>query len=134
MTYLTPDQYSVMRATFEAHMPDLCTIRRRTNTLDNAGQPIASWSDDYTSVPCGFETSPFKFRAREIVAGGEGTSEILVRARMADDYYDLVDQEDRIVLTKRHGRTLATPEVYEIQGFEELGAAGMILNLKRVTP
>jgi hypothetical protein len=113
-------------------MLDRCTISTRDNTLDDAGQPIAGWTSLATDVPCGFEFSPFKFRSREIVAGGEGTSEILVRARLPMSYYDSVDQEDRLILTARFGDTYTTPETYEIQGFLERGPAGLIANLKRV--
>ena len=68
------------------------------------------------------------------MAGGEGTSEILVRARIPMSYYDSIDQEDRLILTYRHGTTYATPETYEIQGFVERGVAGLVVNLKRVEP
>ena len=131
---LTDSQRDVMRDYYDGLMPDKCTISRRTNTLDSAGQPIATWTSYATGVQCGFETSPFKFRAREIVAGGEGTSEILVRARIPLSYYDAIDHEDRLILTYRHGATLTTPETYEIQGFLERGMAGLVVNLKRVEP
>ena len=131
---LTSVQRSMMRYMYDALMPDKCTISVRANTLDSTGQPIASWSSLATDVACGFETSPFKFRAREIVAGGEGTSEILVRARIPMSYYDSIDHEDRLILTYRHGTTYATPETYEIQGFVERGVAGLVVNLKRVEP
>lgn len=131
---LTNSQMDVMREYFVALMPDKCTIRTRSNTRDSAGQPIATWTDYETDVKCGFETSPFKFRAREIVAGGEGTAEILVRARLPLSYYDAIDQEDRLVLTYRHGGDMTVGEVYEIQGFIERGMAGLIVNLKRVEP
>jgi hypothetical protein len=134
MFRINTKQLSAIRDRYNDLLPDECTLRIRTDAQDSAGQPVASWSDDYTAVPCGFETSPFKFRAREIVAGGEGTSEILVRARLPIAYYTLIRQDDRIVLTKRHGDTLSTPEVYEIQGFLERGPFGLVANLKRVEP
>ena len=131
---LTDVQRSVMRDYYDELMPDECTISRRTNTQDSTGQPVATWTAYATGVQCGFETSPFKFRAREIVAGGEGTAEILVRARLPLSYYDTIDQEDRLILTKRHAGTLTVGETYEIQGFVERGMAGLIVNLKRVEP
>jgi len=127
-------QKRVWRDRYEDMLPDECTLRTRSDIQDATGQPIASWTDAYTEVPCGMEFSPFKFRSREIVAGGEGTSEILVRARISVDYYDNLQQDDRLVLTKRHGETLSESEIYEIQGFPERGPFGMVLNLKRVEP
>ena len=131
---LSSPQIAQMRTAYNAAMADRCTLQVRTNSASTSGQPVASWSNLAMGVPCGFETSPFKFRAREIVAGGEGTSEILVRARLPIEYYDSIDQEDRFILTTRAGDVLTTPETYEIQGFLERGPAGLIANLKRVEP
>ena len=132
MSFFSTKQRAQMRRAYNARMFDVCNLHTRSNTQDSAGQPIASWTVLATDVPCGFETSPFKFRAREIVAGGEGTSEILVRARLPVSYYDSIDQDDRLILTGRSGDTLTTSETYEIQGFLERGPAGLIANLKRV--
>ena len=114
-----------------AHMPDTAVLMTRVNALDSYGQPIATWTDAAT-VPCGFEFSPYKFRAREMGLPGEETSEILVRARVSIDYYDVVSQSSRVRLTKRYDVALTTPETYEIQGFSERGPSGLILNLQRV--
>ena len=134
MPTLSDRQRSVMRSTYNAAMMDECTLSTRSNTRDASGQPMPTWTTLETGVKCGFETSPFKFRAREIVAGGEGTSEILVRARLPIKYYDQIDQEDRFILTTRSGDELTTSETYEIQGFLERGPAGLVANLKRVEP
>lgn len=132
---LTRRQISVIRNTYGDLMHDTCDIHTRSNTLSDAGQPVASWTAVATDVPCGFEFSPFKFRSREIVGGGEETSEILVRCRLPVSYYDDIDQSDRIILTDRFGDAdYPAPETYEIQGFPERGPAGIIVNLKRVEP
>ena len=131
---LSTAQILQMRKLYDDTLPDLCDIMSRTDAASVSGQPVGSYAASYSDVPCGFENSPFKFRSREIVAGGEGTSEILVRARLPMKYYDYINQDDRLRLTKRFGDTYATPETYEIQGFAERGPAGIILNLKRVEP
>lgn len=118
----------------EAHMNDLCTIRKRVDAQDTYGQPVATWSDEYTAVPCSFEFSPFKFRARETGVPGAETSEILVRARVPLSYYDIISREKRLRLTHRFGVQLTTPEDYEIQGFAERQAFGLTVNLQRVEP
>ena len=122
-----------LKADNEGHLMDECTILTRSDALDAAGQPIPSWAEAATAVPCGFGFSPFKFRSREIsVAGAEETSEILVRARISLDYFDTISQNDRLKLTKRFGSTYTTPETYEVQGFLERGPSGLVVNLKRV--
>ena len=131
---LSTPQITQMRSAYDNAMHDRCTLKVRTNSAATSGQPVGSFATLATGVLCGFETSPFKFRAREIVAGGEGTSEMLVRARLPISYYTSIDQEDRIILTSRAGDTLVEEETYEIQGFLERGPAGLIANLKRVEP
>lgn len=118
----------------EAHMNDLCTIRARANTQDSYGQPVGTWSDETTSVPCSFEFSPFKFRARETGVPGAETSEILVRARLPLSYYNTLTKEKRLRLTHRFGVQLTVAEDYEIQGFPERQAFGVTVNLKRMQP
>lgn len=132
---LSRRQLAVMRDSYADLMHDTCEIHTRTNVQAPSGQPVASWSTLATGVSCGFEFSPFKFRSREIISGGEETSEILVRARLPLSYYDDIDQSDRIILTDRFGDDdYPTPETYEIQGFPERGPAGLIVNLKRIEP
>jgi len=118
----------------EDHLNDVCYIMKRTDTQDGYGQPIAAWSAEYEDVPCSFEFSPFKFRARETGFPGAETSEILVRARLPLSYYDNISQEKRLRLISRFGSTLTTPEDYEIQGFAERQAWGIMVNLQRVEP
>lgn len=116
------------------HMNDTCDIMTRSDTLNNYGEPVPTWTAAYLSVPCGFEFSPFKFRARETGMPGMETSEILVRARLPIAYYDTVSQNDRLRLTHRFGVALNTSETYEVQGFTERGPSGLVVNLQRVEP
>ena len=135
MKGLSRIQLRVMRWAFDSLMPDTCTIHTRSNVVDGTGQPVATWTVLETGVSCGFEFSPFKFRSREIISGGEETSEILVRCRLPLSYYDDIDQSDRIILTDRFGDgDYPAPETYEIQGFPERGPAGLVVNLKRIEP
>ena len=132
---LSRRQLLVMRDTYGDLMHDKCTIHTRSNVVAASGQPVASWTVLATDVPCGFEFSPFKFRSREIIGAGDEVSEILVRCRLPLSYYDDIDQSDRIILTDRFDDAdYPAPETYEIQGFPERGPAGLIINLKRVSP
>lgn len=117
---------------YEALMTDRCTIQTRGNARSTVGEMVPTFTSAATDVPCAFEFSPFKFRAREFADVGVETSEILVRARISNDYLNTISQDDRIVLTKRYGTALTEPETYEVQGFAEHSASGMILNLRRV--
>lgn len=118
----------------EAHMNDRCNIMERTDSVDDYGQPVASWSAEYSYVPCSFEFSPFKFRSRETAIPGAETSEILVRARIPLSYYDDISQEKMLRLTHRFGAELTASEDYTIEGFAERQAFGLTINLKRVEP
>ena len=127
-------ELSQLQSDNEDHMNDLCNIMARSDTVDDYGQPVGAWTAEYSDVPCSFEFSPFKFRARETSFPGEETSEILVRARLPLSYYDNISQEKRLRLTKRFGATLTTAEDYEIQGFPERQAFGITVNLQRIEP
>lgn len=135
---LSARQKLVMRDVYGDLMHDRCSLQVHSVAQDaDSGEAVASWSIIATNVPCGFEFSPFKFRSRELTVptGGLETSEILVRCRLPIEYYDDLDQNDRIILTDRFGDgDYPAPETYEIQGFLERGPAGLIANLKRIEP
>lgn len=47
-----------------------CTIQTRTNTPNTFGEPVYSWSDTYTNVPCRFTSqkgSLFRLSSGEFV-------------------------------------------------------------------
>lgn len=127
-------ELSQLQSDNEDHMNDLCNIVTRSDTLNDYGEPIPTWTTAVEEAKCGFEFSPFKFRARETGQPGAETSEILVRARLPMTYYDTVSQNDRLVLTHRFGAELTTAETYEVQGFLERGPSGLVVNLQRVEP
>lgn len=131
---LSAKELSQLRLDNEAHMNDRCNIIQRTDSVDSYGQPIATWSVQYSNVPCSFEFSPYKFRARETAVPGAESSEILVRARLPLKYYDDITKEKRLQLTRRFGRAETTTKYYEIQGEPEPQAFGITVNLQRVTP
>ena len=49
---LSPDQLAIMRAVQAQALPDLCTIQQPTIAPDAIGQPVRSWTNRATSVPC----------------------------------------------------------------------------------
>ena len=131
---LSKSELSHARYESERYLTDRLVHLRRTVTTGSYGEAISSFATA-SSWPCGFAYSPFKFRSREVLRGGERASipvsEILVRARVPQAMRGTIDTDDRVVLTYKFGEKLAEPEVYEVQGYEELTIYGMILNLKR---
>lgn len=103
-----------------------------SSTTNDLGEPITTYTTTAT-FRAGLAYSPFKFRAREI--GNqvvESVSEVLVRARLPIAALDVVQPEGKLVLTKKWGETLAAEVEFEVQGFEEQVANGLIYNLRRL--
>lgn len=127
---ISPDELAQIRRDNERHLHDQLTHLRRTAATDVYGGQSVSWSTVAT-WRCGFAYSPFKFRAREVLADSRTPiSEILVRARMPDAARNTIDTDDRVILTHKFGEEVAY-ETYDVQGFEELTIYGFILNLRR---
>lgn len=130
--YISKQQLAQMQRHSVDRMMDTAVIMIRSEVKDSSGQMIASFSDGST-IKCGFGFSPFKFRSRELgTFGAEESSEILVRARVSLDYQNEITEDSRLRLTHRYGVQLATPQTYEVQGFNEIGPSAMVVNLKRV--
>lgn len=129
---ISPSQLRQMRRSNTERMMDRVVIINYTVSKDATGQEIKTYTDDLT-IDCGFGFSPFKFRSRELgTLGAEESSEILVRARVSIEHQDRINTTTRLRLTHRYGVKLATPQTYEVQGFNEVGPSGMVINLKRV--
>lgn len=106
-------------------------IRDANTTEGTYGAPEKSYTTGQT-YSVGVAFSPFKFRSREIGNEvGEQVAEIHARVRASFDLYNVVNKDDRIIHVKSFGNTLSPPVVYEVQGFDEITIAGVIINLKR---
>lgn len=130
---VTDAQLTQMRAKYTHTLPDVAAYVTNTFTQDDSYGTVktTSVSSDFA---CGFEFSPFKFRAREAGVVGEQQSEILSRVRVRRTDFDaLAMDRTGIIRLKRRFDTLVNPvEDYEIQGFAEIGPVGVILNVQRV--
>ena len=49
---LTTAELAAMRDHADNLLPDSCTIRTATQTVDSTGNPILTWADTYTNVAC----------------------------------------------------------------------------------
>lgn len=130
---ISPNELSHIRYENERYLTDRLVHLRRSVTTGTYGEVIATFTTA-SSWKCGMAYSPFKFRSREVMRGDRAPvplSEILVRARMPQSAKDEIDTDDRVVLTHKFDELLDEPQVFEVQGFEELTIYGLILNLKR---
>jgi hypothetical protein len=98
-----------------------------SETLDAINHPMPTWTDTVT-LPCGLDMS-----------GGvesRGSQRVAVRydAQIRLPLTTTYDLRDRIRVTKRFGKTLATPLVYEIAAPQEQGPSGLVFNLKKLDP
>lgn len=130
---ISPDELAQIRRDSENALTDRIVHLRRTTATGTYGEQIATFTTAST-WPCGFAYSPFKFRSREVIRGDRANvqlSEILVRVRIPQAARGEIDTDDRVVLVSKFGEALSNPEIYEVQGFEELTVYGIILNLRR---
>ncbi len=130
---ISDGEIAQIRRESERYMTDTLVHLRRTTTTGGYGETVATFST-VSSWPCGMAYSPFKFRAREVMQGDRAPvalSEILVRARVPQAALGVIDTDDRVVLTHKWGEKLDEPQVYEVQGYEEMTIHGLIINLRR---
>lgn len=130
---ISNDELSHIRHENERYLTDTLVHLRRGVTTGTYGEVVATFATA-SSYQAGLAYSPFKFRSREVERGDRAPvtlSEILVRARMPEAAKGEIDTDDRVVLTHKWGEPLAEPQIFDVQGFEELTIYGLILNLRR---
>ncbi len=130
---ITGDELSHIRHENERYLTDTLVHLRRTVTTGTYGEVVGAFSTAST-YSAGLAYSPFKFRSREMARGDRAPivmSEVLVRARVPEAAKGEIDTDDRVVLTHKFGELLDEPQIFDVQGFEELTIYGLILNLRR---
>ena len=116
-----------MRAAQDAHMMDRGKVRTFSAGADDSyGIPAEGWTDGI-EIPCGFQ---FANRTDEVM--GE-TAVVAIDAKLRLPHGTTITSQDRFLLTRRMGVTLATAEEYEVVGQPKQGPSGLYLELKRVT-
>jgi head-tail adaptor len=129
---LPTKRLAIMQKINKDRMQHTAVIMNATVAQDAMNQPIKTWVDGST-IDCGFGFSPFKFRSRELSTyGADESSEMLVRARVPLAYQSEITTASRLRLTAGPAGPVIPPQVYEVQGFNEVGPAGMVVNLKIV--
>lgn len=127
MRHFTADELERMRDTQDSAMMDECQRQvYGAGAAGSYGTPSASgWTPGATLI-CGFK--PFS-RKEEM----EGTQVVIVDAEMRLPIDTVLDNRDRLKLTKRHGEAISPQPLYEIIGEAERGPSGLRLRLGLVT-
>jgi hypothetical protein len=130
---LSPDELAQVRRENERYLTDRLVHLRRTVATGDRGQQVETFATVATWA-CGMAYSPFKFRSREVLRGGDRASipvsEILVRARLPQAAQGTIDSDDRVALVEKFGEPVDPPELFDVQGYEERTIYGLVLNLR----
>ena len=128
MSAFTAAELAAMQTAQEAHMMDSCVIQRfATGDGDDYGPggPPA-YTDDDAAIACGFKPAS----VREIM---DGTQVAMTAAQIRLPISTVLDNRDRIKVTKRFGVTLTPAEIYRIVGHPKRGPSGLIVQADSVT-
>ena len=124
----TATELSDFRVVQTGHMMDTCVIGVHGSTTDAHGQEIASYTDG-APVDCGLGFP--QQRAGEFIGPDGNVISIDAELRLSIANGEGVSPHDRITITKRHGETLSTQQVYEVAGLPKRGPSGVVLPLVR---
>lgn len=113
-----------MARTQEAAMMDSCLIFAHSSGTTNVyGKKVDTYAAGVPSI-CGYNAT----------ASGEvlqGTEVLTIDAEIRLPVDTVIDDRDRIQLTKRFGRTI-TPILFDVVGLPELGPSGIVAKVRRV--
>lgn len=124
---LTDEQVDDIRADYVAEtMFDTCQVGPPTGGGFGSKDPVPSSYTYGTAGPCGVKETD----AREVVNGSQA---VLVDAVIRIPNTVSVVVGSRIQVTHRHGKALATPEVYAVHGLSLNGIGFMRCNCSRIT-
>ena len=119
-------EVTAIQSDFDNAMADTCQIGADTGTQSSYSPDPddPNWVYGGT-LACGVNTH----RPEEALELGQAT---LTDATIRVPVGTTVTGEDRVRVTKRHGSTLGTAEVYAVKGDPRRGISGLILNCLRV--
>lgn len=126
MTLLDANDLYQMRADYDASLPDTCTIGVHTVTTADDGQDVETWPHGDTEA-CAFQPTAGAEQRRADLTVLTYDARLRLRRGASVTYLD------HIILTHRWGTILATPMEFAIEGDPQIGPAGMVLLLKRVS-
>ena len=125
MRTFTAGELVRMRAVQDGAMQDTCRVLAYSSTPDAYNNPEATYTPG-PEISCGLEmVSPDEVQA----SGHVPLIDALIRLPIDT----ILDERDRIQVTKQYGETLDTALTFEIVGPARRGPSGLYLDLKLVT-
>lgn len=123
---IAPPNFPALRAVQQLHMWD--TIRRQqySRTINDAGQPVETWSEVAVDLDCGYE--PQNGAESSTVARTIVTWDATIRLPVTT----VLDPKDRVLLTRTKRETLSPPILYSIVGPVQTGPTALLVRLRKV--
>jgi len=121
----SPAELEDMQETQEDHMMDTCLIAEPSTTQDTYNNDVETF--DWTTAEksdCGFNPNPSKEVLNQVP-----TSEAVVRL----PELTTISNQARLRITRRFGKSEASPDTFEVVGKPRLGPSGLLVWLKKVT-
>lgn len=122
---LNKSQLAHMRERQELSLMDVCHKLTYSRTISSYREPVITYTEDDTDIPCGLEQK----QGTEI--GADKNAVITYDAILRLSLKVTVDEKDRIRIVKRYGERI-TPIDYEIASPQQRGPSGIRLFLKKV--
>jgi hypothetical protein len=129
MIPLSQGELQQFQKTATASMMDTCTLLVYTSTVDEFGEPIATYTPG-GSFRCGFDPTA----TRERNADEPGTDRVITdgRLRLPLTAQGVVKPADRIQLTHRYGVALVRPMLLDVIGEPLAGPSALVVNVQEV--
>lgn len=124
MTTFSASELANMRTAQDGHMMDTAFIQDETETTNSYREVVFTYADRGTSTVCGLDMRPGSENVRE------DKTVLIYDATVRLPIGTLVDEKNRIKVTKRFGETLTTVLVYDIVGPVQRGPSGVRLLLR----
>ncbi len=124
MRSFSSSELGSMARTQEGAMMDQCLIYAHSNGALNAyGKKTDVYAAGVASI-CGFDATG----SGEIL---QGTEVLTIDAAIRLPVATVIDDRDRIQLTKRFGKSV-TPIMFDVVGLPEMGPSGIVAKVRRV--
>lgn len=124
MRAFTPTELTRMQTTQDSAMQDTCRIGVYRSVEDGYNNPTPEYVYS-EALACGVE----HVRVDEVQGTG-AVPELDARIRLPIE--TVIDERDRVMVTKRYGVAIANPAIYEIEGPVKRGPSGLVLECREV--
>ena len=124
---LDSNQLSHFRERQAASLVDTCHKLTYSRTFNDLNEPIESWSESNTDLPCGLQqlTGTEQKRQHDTLVSYDA----IIRLPLSESW----NEKDRIKITKRFGEALTTVITYEIVSPIQRGVSGIRMTLRKLS-